>query len=71
MNPACLKFGRSFTAIVGGIGNQSTPLGPVVLGGDSNSVVNAEGGVVAGGHNRLLSSPSADSSSIGPQIFGP
>jgi hypothetical protein len=71
VDPGCTGFGDSFTAIVGGIGNQDTPLGSAILGGENNSVDSGQGGVVAGGHNDALSGTSSAVSVIGSQMFNP
>jgi hypothetical protein len=71
VNTGCSSFGDSFTAIVGGIGNQDTPLGSSILGGESNSIDSSEGGAIAGGQNIALSGATADVSVIGTQLFNP
>lgn len=71
VNSGCTSFGDSFTTVVGGIGNQDTPLGSAILGGEENSVDSGQGGAVAGGHNIGLSSPFPDYTVAGTQLFHP
>ncbi len=71
VNSGCTSFGDSFTTVVGGIGNQDTPLGSSILGGEENSINAGQGGAVAGGHSIALEGVSNDITVIGTQLFNP
>ncbi len=71
VNSGCTSFGDSFTTVVGGIGNQDTPLGSAILGGEENSINAGQGGAVAGGHNIGLEGISNDITVVGSQLFNP
>jgi hypothetical protein len=71
VDPGCTAFGDSFTTIVGGIGNQDSPLGSAILGGENNAVDSGQGGAIAGGSNLGLSTATHDVTAVGTQIFNP
>jgi hypothetical protein len=71
VNSGCTSFGNSFTTVVGGIGNQDTPLGSSILGGENNDINAGQGGAIAGGHNIGLEGISNDITVVGQQLFNP
>ncbi len=69
--PGCTQFGNSFTAILGGIGNQAVSLGATVAGGQANVANGGQSLAIAGGFGENLLSPSNYLSRIGNTGFNP